>query len=420
MTRSFFKPLALAVFSAATLFFSCSHTSKPEPEQDDFPARLPGSEGIPIMAWHGVDRKYMSADRFKEAAGLGVTLNYSRTLSLNESLMMLDCAKAAGIKCFIEIGNDRYGPKRRAEVVAELKNHPALAGYFCMDEPLPEQFGEVAQVMKEVQAVDKDHPCYCNLLPSFYADWTAARYEDYVETYLSTVPVGFLSFDQYPVVTDGSGYVLQPSWYRTLEITSRKAREHSVPLWAFMLTVEHDAYPKPTLGHLRLQGYSNLAYGAQVLQLFTYWSPSADSPAYKDAPIKGDGTKSGVYDVVKEYLAEVQRLAYLFHGASVEYVRHLAGEGSVPEGTTPLKTVPEGMESVRLIEKGNLLVSVLSNHGYKFMILQNTSPSRELGLEIKMKPFTRRVLKDGTITAVSSEKETLFLSAGDVLIYMWK
>ena len=97
----------------------------------------------------------------------------------------------------------------------------------------------------------------------------------------------------------------------------RKAKKFRLPLWAFMLTVKHGPYPAPTIEHLRLQAYSNLAYGAQTIQLFTYWSPSVEAPDYKEAPINGDGSKSAIYDIVKTYLTEMQKLAYIFKGAEI-------------------------------------------------------------------------------------------------------
>ena len=39
------------------------------------------------------------------------------------------------------------------------------------------------------------------------------------------------------------------------------------------MATKHWKYPHPTLATLRLQMFSDLAYGAQGLQYFTYWTP---------------------------------------------------------------------------------------------------------------------------------------------------
>ena len=410
---------ALAILPALTFCKGKDDTTAEKPaEEVSYPASLPASDKIPVMAFHGVNREYMSEARFQEAAELGVTLNYSRSMSLDESLKMLDFAKSSGIKCFIEIGNDRYGSARRAEVVAALKSHPALAGYFCADEPTADQFSEVKTVMDEVRAVDTSHPCYCNLFPS--SIMTSSEYVSYVDKYLSTLPVEFLSFDQYPVYTNGSSVAVQPTWYNSLEIARKEAKAHKVPLWAFMLTVRHAVYPMPTIEHLRLQGYSDLAYGAQTIELFTYWSPSAESSAYHEAPINGDGSKSAVYYTVQKYLVEMQKLAYVFYGAEVEGVWHISNGGSIPDGTTIMAAKPECFSSLSISSGSQALVSVLSNHGYKFAVLQNTSPSADLTASIALKANARKVEKDGSIVTAASTATSFKVGAGDILVFMWK
>ena len=91
-------------------------------------------------------------------------------------------------------------------------------------------------------------------------------------------------FDMYPVLSfrllkdgdfrlHGQRVFLKERWYETLETTSALARELDIPMYAFALVTAHrhyrgQDYPVPTMEHLRLQQYSNLAYGAQALQCF--------------------------------------------------------------------------------------------------------------------------------------------------------
>ena len=50
-----------------------------------------------------------------------------------------------------------------------------------------------------------------------------------------------------------------------------RARRVGKPLWAFTLLTPHSgAYAQPTIGGLRLQAFSDLAYGAQAIQHFTF------------------------------------------------------------------------------------------------------------------------------------------------------
>ena len=84
-------------------------------------------------------------------------------------------------------------------------------------------------------------------------------------------------------------------------------------------------YKIPTLPELRLQVFSDLAYGAQAIQYFTYRGLQHDEP-------------TEVYNLVKTVNQEVQQLAGIFLGAQVISVSHTGSE--IPEGTTALGSLP--------------------------------------------------------------------------------
>jgi hypothetical protein len=71
-----------------------------------------------------------------------------------------------------------------------------------------------------------------------------------------------------------SSMTSRSDFYANLEVCSTKAREAGIPFWAFALTTAHLSYPVPTMGQLRYQVYSNLAYGAQGIEYYTYWKPA--------------------------------------------------------------------------------------------------------------------------------------------------
>src|SRR5690606_26264105 len=110
------------------------------------------------------------------------------------------------------------------------------------------------------------------------------------------------------------------------------ARKSKRPLHAFLLSVAHTPYPIPTLTHRRVQGYSNLAYGAQVLQYFSYWTPVGTTWNFHEAPIAADGARTPTYDVVKAFNAELNAVRGVFLGSEVESVGHTGD--AIPVGTT--------------------------------------------------------------------------------------
>ena len=116
---------------------------------------------------------------------------------------------------------------------------------------------------------------------------------------------------------------MRPNWYQNLEVVARVSADAGIPFWAFAMVVAHDPYPVPTVEELRLQMFSNLAYGAQTLQYFTYWHPGEGTAwNFHDSPINLDGTRTVVYDRVQTVNREIHSMAHLFLGAKVLSVYH--------------------------------------------------------------------------------------------------
>lgn len=106
---------------------------------------------------------------------------------------------------------------------------------------------------------------------------------------------------------------------------------------------------------LRLQVFSDLAYGAQAIQYFTYRGLQHDEP-------------TEVYDLVKTVNQEVQRLAGIFLGAQVISVSHTGSE--IPEGTKALGSLPTPIKSLTTSDTG-AVVSVLEKGGNQYLVVVN-------------------------------------------------
>ncbi len=126
---------------------------------------------------------------------------------------------------------------------------------------------------RKVQAVDDKHFCYLNLFPNGGKEHLDAlgvqSYREYVSRFDREVPMQFLSFDHYPITYDG----MKPEWYENLEEFSDESKKGRQGFLGVRHGYQALKYPHPTLATLRLQMFSDLAYGAQGLQYFTYWRP---------------------------------------------------------------------------------------------------------------------------------------------------
>ncbi|MBN1293375.1 MAG: beta-galactosidase, partial [Candidatus Latescibacteria bacterium] len=259
---------------------------------------------MPIHAWIGPPAEQTSYARYKELADAGFTHSFSGFPDADAMQKALDVAKAAGIQLFVHIPELKSDPEG---TVKRFKDHPALAGYHLRDEPNAKDFPELAAWVQRIRAVDDDHFCYINLFPNYASAEQLGNpsYREHVELFVKTVPVQVLSFDHYPVMTKG----LRPEWSENLEIISEAARKAGKPFWAFALAVAHDPYPIPSIDHLRLQVYSNLAYGAQGIQYFTYWTPKSTRWNFHEGPIDFNGKRTVVYDRVKKVNEEIRNLS---------------------------------------------------------------------------------------------------------------
>lgn len=368
---------------------------------------------IPILAWYSIPEAFSTTERFGELAETGINLHFSFYSNANEVEKALDLAEEHNLKVIISCPELETETKK---TVRRFMYHPALAGYYLQDEPTATQFGKLREWVKHVRAADSMHYCYINLFPNDVRPrkLEASGYRSYVSRFLKEVPVPFLSFDHYPVV----GETLRPIWYENLEIIAAASRKHNLPFWAFALTTAHDYYPVPDLAELRLQIYSNLAYGAQGIQYFTYWTPPVDAYDFHHGPITLDGKRTNAYELIKAMNTEIRALSGVFLGATVISVRHTGT--SIPKGTKRFKKLPAPFLKIDTGNSG-AVVSDLKNGDKKYLIIVNRSFLETMEVRIELNSNSvRQVLKNGKMHLLPSGLSFFQVEAGDVLILKYE
>jgi hypothetical protein len=380
--------------------------------------RLNSTGQIPILAWYSIPAGETTLERYKEMKEAGITHSLSFFQNTDALLKALDVAEKAGVKLVVSCPELKSDPEK---TVRQVMDHQAVAGYHLMDEPAIGLFKELGAWAKRIQAVDSKHFCYVNMFPNF-ADSTqlgTKSYLKYVREYTDQVPVKFLSFDYYPVMKDR----LMKTWYENLEQISVESQKTGKPFWAFALTTtyDNDHVNPQTLAAMRLQVYSDLAYGAQGIQYFTYWSAtSVNAPSSEDqrgAPISAAGKRSVVYDRVKQMSEEIRNLSGVFLGAKMVWVRH-SGKGMIPGGTVRLTSLPE---AVKVLDSNGapILVSLLEKEGNNFMVVVNKDFMNSISYTFYGDDSVKKIMKDGTIVPASSYEASMELDPGDAAIYMF-
>ena len=375
---------------------------------------------LPVWAWHGVPAEEGTVERFKELADAGFTLSFNGAPDAATQTKMLDAAHAAGVKLLISLPELHSEPEATAR---QFKDHPALAGYYLRDEPPATAFPELGAWAKRINSADADRPCYVNLLPTYGNPdiWGTPDYQTYVDRFIAEVPTPMLSFDHYPVRrtgADASTDVVNADFYQNLELCAAAARDSNRQLQAFALLVAHTPYPIPTLEHLRLQAYSNLAYGSQVLQYFTYWTPVSDVWNFHEAPISADGKRTPTYDLVKAFNAELQAVRGAFVGSHVESVGHTGD--AIPAGTKPYAPAAP-IKSLVTAGEG-VVASHLAKGNERFLVLVNRDihAPTDATLQFDGSRPVARVTKAGDVQPIADESLQVNIAPGDAAIFRWQ
>ena len=244
--------------------------------------------------------------------------------------------------------------------------------------------------------------------PSLYAynvwdDWVEDLYLETVRNFLKTVPVSFLSFDNYPVIINENGErVLREAWYHNLEDIRTAALEADIPIWGFALAKSLGDNPHPTLGDLRLQQFSNLVYGAVAFQYFT-----ARAIVWKDSVTE-------FYPLIKQVNEELKQMEDIFLGADIKDIWHTGSQ--IPNGTRALTRYPAGISKIKTGD-GGAVVSHFTNKGKQYVAIVNRSCTDATTLEIAFNGAASHVSKDGVETSIET---SYTIEPGDIKIFTWE
>ena len=375
------------------------------------------SPQIPILAWIGIPAEHTSPERYEEMAAAGFTIAFQGYPNLDALMEALDVAEAAGVQLIAgcpELRSDT------ATTVERMRHHPALYGYVLRDEPGAELFPMLAEWVEAIQAVDDTRWAYINLFPNYASaeQLGTETYREHVRLFLETVPQKILSFDHYPVVETADGILLRSQYYENLRIIREEALRAGVPFWAFALSVAHVPYPVPEETHLRVQQFSNLLYGAQGLQYFTYWTPTpTEAWNFNTAPIERDGTRTVVYDRVKAVTSYLQGFAAVFIDATVEQVGHMGA--SIPPGAEAFEP---GSGIVAVDSRDSpIVVSHLRKGERAFLAILNPSleESIEVGVTLDEGLQASRFLPADSSNAAFENGSPIAIEPADVLVLEW-
>ena len=300
---------------------------------------------FPIGFWLGPPQAANTVESYRRIKDCGFTLAFVGfgTCTKDDYRKTLDICQGIGLRAVLYMHEDIWRAYAQgidwraipAERAAEFGQHPALAGWGLLDEPRAEHFPELVAWNRTLGERTPGKLRFTNLLPlGCPPEQTGAKtYEDYVETFLSTVKPDVLCFDHYVLVKEGvlQEGTLVPNYFENLEIIRAAALRHGVPAWNGILAWSHSVYASPTPAQMRWQVWTSLAYGMQGIMYFTYWPDPEQKPGMP-AIVDSGGQPSAIYPEVKKLNHEMQTLGKTLLTLTSTGVYHA---GEIPRGGQP-------------------------------------------------------------------------------------
>lgn len=330
--------------------------------------RNPTPGRLPVTMWYMYNKDVDSPELYRTMAECGANLVMyilpADSATINQSLRW---SRETGLKFFL-MNSYMLKPDPASRFVDLYRNNPQIVGFSIKDEPTASEFPELRKIRDAIYSQDTTKLLYTNLSPNIEAKQLHANnYATYVNEFVEQVNPPFISYDHYPIRQYKGEIYVEKNYYSNLEEIMKASKRYNRPFWGFAMIREEKYFPKPKISYLRYQLMSNLAYGAQGVQYYSYYAtPKADG--LPSAAYLSDGTTSPTWDMIKQVNQELEALTHVFLGAKVVDVRHTGME--IPQGTKALVTPPAPFTRIHSGSAG-ILISHIRNSGKNYVVMVN-------------------------------------------------
>ena len=379
------------------------------------------------MGYRGPKNHMATLETFQKLADAGLNLI---TVETDEGPFMhqLDLAVQVGMKCVPVVWpyaeSYEHDPENYTgldELIGQLKDHPATYAYHIYDEPSTAMIPSLRFRKEKIESLDSEHPVYINLGPDASSMGLGVyRYYDYIESYIRDCKLKFLSYDMYhcrpeedPTYHDD----IVSYWWKCNEIVADLTRQYGIPWWGFAASCwidkEQHLFAKPTLENLRLQVYTNLAYGAQVIQYFTILQYGGTDYA----PLMIDGSWTSAYDILKEFNTELHRRGWVFDGCTMEKVRH---SNEMPAWTQCYSDADLPPQIGSISTDQDALVAFITNRGNGYVTVANKSLKEKMTVDAIFNDMVYTIARDGIFVENQPGPARFTLDEGDLLVVKYR
>ena len=270
---------------------------------------------FPISFWWAPINGYSTLEQCRKMKECGINVvNYVGEVdnSTAGNLQVLDYCKQLGLKMM-----GQYGPNGQAiseaakdkdysrfdaliEQMRTYAGHECYIGEYFFDEPSKELFPAIGEFASRYKAAFPDKFWYVNLFPDYASlnQLYAVSYEDYLDSWLKTPSLETVSYDYYPLKTDGT---VGEGYFYNLDLIRAKTRAMHLPFWCFVQTTAFDKCKAPDENELRWLVATSYAFGSKGVQYFCYWQPAG---SFGPALVDREGNTTPRYDYAKRLNAD--------------------------------------------------------------------------------------------------------------------
>jgi hypothetical protein len=229
---------------------------------------------------------------------------------------------------------------RLAAVFAEYQGYSQLAGLRIADEPSPVHYPRYGMVSEVLTGLSPSSMWHFNLRPVYGDGSEAGVYREHVARYVQQVRPSFISFDHYPLLTDGT---IRPTYFLNWALIREAGLAANLPTWFYVQAVGHGMMKEPTEAEMWWNITTSLAYGCKGIQYFTYWSPG-DRPDFRFGPALIAPDANGVFRPTKLY-TWARNINLNFLQPVGRQLKHLVSESVVHANESPLPVGATGFSA---------------------------------------------------------------------------
>ena len=294
---------------------------------------------IPIGIWVTPPPAYQTESAYADIRACG--MNFINGFMYNENSnaiikKVLDYCEKNGMKYFankstVSSAIREYAESPDDELLSEFVNgiktyadHPAYAGELLIDEPPMPLFEALSAFTDIFDRIYPEKMWHVNLFPTYATGGIQApSYEEYINEWFNVMSPSYISYDSYPLLTDGT---IIDDYFYNLDLIRTKTRFREIPFWTFIQTLSIAGTPgvpdkrEPSEADIRWQVWTDLAFGAKGIQYFCYWSPGNGSEQFGEALVGLDGQKTIRYDYVRKLNADINEIGKILLNCHAEGV----------------------------------------------------------------------------------------------------